>query len=136
MGQLCVGGNGGGRCPSPDAGAQCRPAWLTSRLGDRALRLAKAENGEAGGALLTGLLPTQLAPGTHAHMPDDALGTEQEQPPDLQPAPEPTGLTLKREPGLEATLLGRRILDLGTHRRRGLRVAREWNGLDKAFGMG
>ncbi len=70
-------------------------------------------------ALLTGLLPTELAPGTHAHVPDDAAGTEQEEPTHPEPAPEATGLTLKGEPGLEATLLSRRILDLGTADRPG-----------------
>ncbi len=98
--------------------------------------LGEAEGGEAGSALDLGLLPTELAPGTHAHMPDNPAGTEEEEPTHPQPAPQATGLTLKREPGLEATLLGRRILDLGTHRCRGLRVARVCNGLDKSFGVG
>ncbi len=89
--------------------------WV-GRLG---LRLADAQGGEAGGALLTGALPTELPPRTHLHVPDDAAGAEQEEPPDPQPAPEATGLTLKREPGLEATLLSRRILDLGTADRPG-----------------
>ncbi len=40
-------------------------------------RLAEAKGGEAGGAVLTGLLPTPLPPAADAHVPDDAAGTEQ-----------------------------------------------------------
>ncbi len=83
------------------------------------LRLAEAQGGEAGGALSPAPEEELLPEREDAHMPDDAAGTEQEQPPDPQPAPETTRLTLEREPGLEATLLSRRILDLGTADRPG-----------------
>ncbi len=85
----------------------------------RARWLAEAESGGADGALLTAAAAELLPEGTHAHVPDDAAGTAQEQPLHRQPAPEPARLALKREPRLEATLLKRRILDLGTPRRPG-----------------
>ncbi len=88
-------------------------------VGRLAERLGEAEGGEAGGALLTGLLETELPEREDADVPDDAAGTEEEQPPDLKPAPEPARLAGESEPLLEDALLSRRILDLGTADRPG-----------------